>query len=111
MGMTTTENLYFAAYALTEGARLRRIVLSGSNGRGRSTAVFELESLDIEQLSTRYYESSAVVNLGAFRNQLEALRDRLFRALRENETQSETKRRRDDEALRQGRAGAAQEPR
>lgn len=109
MGLTTTENLYFAAYTLTEGARLRRISVSRSNGR--STAVFEVEAPGIEKLSALYYESQAVVNLAAFRNQLEELRDELFRALRENEIQTQTKRRRDDEALRQGRAGAAQEAR
>jgi hypothetical protein len=109
MGLLTTENLYFAAYALTAGARLRRIAVSRSNGR--STAIFELEAPGIEKLSAAYYDSTAVVNLAAFRNQLEALRDELFRALRENETQTQTRRRRDDEALRQGRAGAAQGPR
>lgn len=109
MGLATSENLYFAAYALTEGAALRRITVSRSNGR--STAVFELEAPGMEKLSAAYYNATAEVNLAAFRNELEALKDRLFRALRENETHTETKRRRDDEALRQGRAGAAQGPR
>jgi len=109
MGLATSENLYFAAYALTEGARLKRITVSRSNGR--STAVFELEAPAIAEISAAYYDASAVVNLAAFRNHLEALKDRLFRALRENETHTETKRRKDDEALRQGRAGAAQGPR
>ena len=101
MGLATSENLYFAAYALTEGAALKGITVSRSNGR--STAVFELEAPAIEKLSAAYYNATAVVNLAAFRNRLEALRDDLFRALRENETHTkthETKRRRGEATMR-----------
>ena len=104
MPVTSTENLSLAAYACSEGAVLRRITVSRSNGR--RTAVFELESPDIERLSAAYYDESAIVNLSRFRNQLERLKDRLFQALKTTETQDQDRRTHD--LHRQRRAGAPQ---
>jgi hypothetical protein len=84
MGALSTENLYLGAFALSQGAELKRVVLSRSNGR--TTAVFELEGQDVETLVRTYWEGSAIVNLAQFRESLEGLKDRLFEALRENET-------------------------
>jgi hypothetical protein len=84
MSQLATENLYLGAFALTEGAELKRVVLSRSNGR--TTAVFELDGAEVDKLAAAYYSGSAVVNLAHFREKLEGLKDRLFEALRENET-------------------------
>lgn len=92
-----SENLYLAAYALTHGARLKRISVSRSNGR--KTAVFEIDSPSADKLSAEFYSGDAVVNLAEYRNHLEELKDQLFAALKKTET--ETKRGIDAE-LRQG---------
>ena len=73
-----SENLYLAAYALTHGARLKRISVSRSNGR--KTAVFELDSPWVQKLSDEFYTGTAVVNLAEYRNHLEELKDQLFAA-------------------------------
>lgn len=110
--MLQTENLYLGAFALLGGARLERIVLSRANGR--RTAVFELEGDGLEALSAEFFSSRATVNLAAFRQELEFLKDRLFEALHEPETETEASprpRRRAHEENRQGRARGAQAPR
>jgi len=84
MGAIATENLYLGAWALSRGCELKRVVVSRSNGR--ATAVFELEGAEVEALAQDYYQGRAVVNLGHYREMLEGLKDRLFEALRENET-------------------------
>jgi hypothetical protein len=104
MPLASTENLALAAYALAEGAELRRITVSRSNGR--RTAVFEIDSPEIEKLSTSYYDGSAIINLSRYRNSLEALKDQLFRALATTETQDS--RRKTHDSHRQGRACAPQ---
>ena len=106
MPTTSTENLSLAAYSCSEGATLRRITVSGANGRSRKTAVFELDSPDIEELSRRFYQGEALVNLQRYTNELSRLRDRLFQALKT--TQTETQDRRTHDHDRQGRVSAPQ---
>jgi hypothetical protein len=101
-----TENLYFGAYALAEGASLVRVVVSSSNGRGRRTAVFELDGQGLEELSARYWSGTAEVNLARYREQLERLKDQLFGALRQSE--NETERRKNHDEHRQSRARGAE---
>jgi hypothetical protein len=96
-----TENLYLGAYALTNGANLKRIVLSRTNGR--TTAVFELDCGWVQKLSDEYYAGTAVVNLAEYRRHLEALKDELFSVLKKNETK-----RRNHADDRQGRDRGAQ---
>jgi hypothetical protein len=109
MPTTSTENLSLAAYACSEGARLLRITVSGANGHGRRTAVFELDSPDIEALSRRFYQGEALVNLQRYINEITRLKDRLFQALKTSETQDPDRRTHDPH--RQGRAGAAERAR
>lgn len=90
-----SENLYLAAYALTHGAKLKRISVSRSNGR--RTAVFELDSPWVQKLSDEFYAGTAVVNLSEYRNHLEELKDQLFAALKKTETKRAI-----DAELRQG---------
>ena len=78
MNGISTENLYLAAFARTNGATLKRVILSRSNGR--DTAVFELECPWADRLSTEYYNGTAVVNLAEYREHLEKLKDELFDA-------------------------------
>jgi hypothetical protein len=85
MGQLATENLYLGAYALSQGAALKAVVVSRSNGR--TTAVFELDGPAVDQAAEDYYASRAVVNLADYREHLEALKDRLFGALRRTETE------------------------
>lgn len=99
MPTTSTENLALAAYALSEGAELRRISVSRSNGR--RTAVFEIDSPAMERLSAAYYDGSAVVNLARYRNEFDGLKDALFQALQKTETQDHDRRTHDPH--RQGR--------
>ena len=112
MPTTTTENLALAAYALSEGAELRRIRVSRANGR--RTAVFEIESAAMESLSGAFYDSSAVVNLARYRDQVSRLKDALCDALRVTETETRTdtetqdRDRRPHDPHRQGRARAPQ---
>lgn len=80
-----TENLYLGAYALVNGARLERISLSRANGR--TTAVFELDCAWAQKLSDEYYAGTAVVNLAEYREKLERLKDELFAALKQTETE------------------------
>jgi hypothetical protein len=96
-----TENLYLGAYALSQGARLKGVVVSRSNGK--TTAVFELDGPWVNQLQDEYYRGTAVVNLAEYRRHLEALKDKLFAALRRSESE-----RREDHAHRKARARGAQ---
>ena len=100
MGALTTENLYLGAWTLSQGASLKGVVVSRSNGR--TTAVFELDSPVSDRLAGEYYQGTAVVNLAQYREHLEALKDELFGALRRTETKTE--RRTSDGDHRQGRA-------
>jgi hypothetical protein len=102
MGLVT-ENLHLSAYALANGAKLKTVSVSRTNGR--RTAVFELESPYIHKLADEYYGEAAVVNLAEYRRHLEELKDQLFEALRQDE--SRTKTRRQDAYHQQGsRRGA-----
>ena len=79
-----TENLYLGAYAMTNGARLHRVIVSRTDGR--TTALFELDCVWSQKLVDEYYAGTATVNLAEYRHHLEALKDELFGALRgENE--------------------------
>lgn len=94
-----TESLYLGAYALSRGASLKRVVVSRANGR--TQAAFELEAKDADELAADFYGRRAVVNLADFREQLEGLKDELFRAIRQSEIETE---RRSDDENRPGRA-------
>ena len=87
-----TENVYLGALALVNEAMLTRVTVSRSNGR--RTAVFEFEGPKLERVAEGFYKGDAVVNLAAYREQLERLKDRLFAALAEDQM-TETKRRQD----------------
>ena len=99
-----TESLYLGAYALTNGAELKRVVVSRTNGR--RTAVFELDCAWSDKLADEYYTGAAVVNLAAYRENLERLKDRLFEALRQNENENE-RREQDGDPLHHTRRHAA----
>ena len=83
--MLITENLYLGAYALLNGAALQKINVSRSNGR--TTAVFEIASPHADKLSDEFYQSTAIVNLGEYREHLERLKDELFATLKKHETE------------------------
>jgi hypothetical protein len=87
-----TENVYLGALALVNEATLTRVTVSRSNGR--RTAVFEFDGPELEHVADGFYKGSAVVNLAAYREKLERLKDRLFAALADDQM-SETRRRRD----------------
>lgn len=94
-------DLYLGAWLLHSGAVLKGVQVSRSNGK--MTAVFDLEGPGLEEHAREWFEARAVANLAAYRERLEALKDELFRALRENENE-----RRPDDAHRQARARSAQ---
>ena len=100
-----TENVHLVAFALCEGAVLKSINLSRSNGR--LTAVFEVASPSIETISASFYDSTATVNLASYRSHLDDLKDRLRDAMSQTPTQDPT-RRLDHETHRQTRARAHQ---
>jgi hypothetical protein len=81
-------DVYLGAWLLTEGAVLKGVQVSRSNGR--TTAVFELDGPRIEQLAARFYREEAQVNLAAYRRHLESLKDELFDALRRNDAERRT---------------------
>ena len=83
MSSLATENLYLAAYQVSEGAELRTVQVSRANGR--STAVFELEGPAVQRVAEAFWAGTAVVNLAEYRRHLETLKDELFGALRRNE--------------------------
>ena len=56
-----TENLYLGAYAMTNGARLHRVIVSRTDGR--TTALFELDCAWSQKLVDEYYAGTATVNL------------------------------------------------
>jgi hypothetical protein len=97
-----TESLYLGAYALSRGASLKRVVVSRSNGR--TTAAFELEAPEADELASDFYQRRAVVNLAEYREHLEALKDQLFGALRRSENENETQRRKTHDEDRPSRA-------
>ena len=86
MGGLVTENLHLSAYALANGAKLKAVSVSRTNGR--RTVVFELESAYIHKLADEFYQSAAVVNLADYRRCVEELKDQLFGALREDESKT-----------------------
>jgi hypothetical protein len=94
-------DLYLGAWLLHSGAVLKGVQVSRSNGK--ATAVFELEGPGLEEHAREWFEGRAVANVAAYREKVEALKDRLFDALRENENE-----RRRDDAHRQARARSAQ---
>lgn len=102
--MFATENVYLAAYLRTEGAELKTVQVSRSEGR--STAVFELDGPSVQRAADSYYAGTATVNLAAYRRHLEALKDELFGALRRETREprahddERTERRTDDETIR-----------
>ena len=98
-------DLYLGAWLLHSGAVLKGVQVSRSNGNGKLTAVFELEGSGLEEHARQWFEGRAVANLAAYRERLEGLKDELFRALRQNENETE---RRPDDAHRQARARSAQ---
>jgi hypothetical protein len=87
-----TENVYLGALALVNEATLSRVTVSRSNGR--RTAVFEFEGPQLERVAEGFYKGDAIVNLAAYREKLERLKDQLFAALAEDQM-TETKRRQD----------------
>jgi tRNA 2-selenouridine synthase SelU len=101
--MLVTENLYLGAYALANGAQLKGVVVARSNGR--KTVVFELDAPHVQRLADEFYkeEETAVVNVAAFRQALEELKDELFAALRRTESEREN-----DAAAQPRRARSAQ---
>jgi len=78
-----TENLHLSAYALANGARLKAVSVSRTNGR--RTVIFELEAAYMHRLADEYYGQAAIVNLADYRRCVEELKDELFGALREDE--------------------------
>ena len=89
-------DVYLGAWLMNEGAELKGVKVSRSNGR--TTAVFELDGPAIEENAAAFYGEQAVVNLAAYRRHLEALKDELFDAIRRNGSRegTENERRTDD---------------
>jgi len=97
-----TESLFLGAYALSEGAVLKRVVVTRANGR--TTAAFDFEAPNAEKLTADFYSEAAVVNLARFREHLESLKDELFGALRRAQMENEDgARRKTHGETRQGR--------
>ena len=78
-------DVYLGAWLLTEGAELKGVQLSRSNGK--TTAVFELDGPGIEEHAALYFKERAVVNLAVYRRHLEKLKDELFDAIRRNDAE------------------------
>jgi hypothetical protein len=85
MTSLATENLHLAAFEICEGASLKAVQISRSNGQ--MTALFELKGPAVQRTADAFYAGPprSTVNPGEYRRHLEALKDELFGALRRAE--------------------------
>lgn len=75
-----TDDLFLAAYLLSEGAELVAIDLVAF--AGKPVASFRLRAQGIDRLEQAYLAGTAMANVGALKRYLKHLKDLLFARLR-----------------------------
>lgn len=75
-----TDDLFLAAYALSEGAKITSIEFA--THANKQVASFRLQAADVRDLQRAYLTGTAVANVGALKRYLKHLKDLLFDQMR-----------------------------
>ena len=97
MEKTRTQDIYYGAYLLTEGSKLKKVKISGKYNR---TIIFEFEAPEISTLMNKYYSGKSLVNVLHLRSSINLLRDIVHDKLNENESKRMRKENKDDVRIR-----------
>ena len=75
-----TDDIFLGAFALSRGAELSGVEVTGVNGR--RVAFFQIEGPGLAEAEREYYRGPAVVNLQLLKVQVRRLKDVAFEAMR-----------------------------